>query len=145
MPSLTRRFLATAALCLIAGMVIGLVLLLQRELGGRWPTPLAISAHTHLLLVGGVLEVIFGTALWFFPRPAPGAWPIPTWVGEFAWTCLTAGTIIRAAAELLYGNGGTPIRAAVIVGASLQVVGAIAGVIMLQPRVRASANVQRRT
>lgn len=144
MPSLSRRFLATAALCMIAGIVVGLVLLVRREFGGQWPTPLAISAHTHLLLVGGVLEVIFGTALWFFPRPAPGALKVPGWVGELAWACLTGGTVLRAAAELLYGNGGAFVRGAVIAGATLQVVGAIAGVIMLQPRVRASANMQRR-
>lgn len=28
-----------------------------------------ISAHTHLILVGSVMMMIMGVALWFFPRP----------------------------------------------------------------------------
>ena len=27
------------------------------------------SAHTHLILVGSVMMMIMGVALWFFPRP----------------------------------------------------------------------------
>ncbi|MBZ0198263.1 MAG: hypothetical protein K8H86_00230, partial [Ignavibacteriaceae bacterium] len=28
-----------------------------------------ISAHTHIILVGSVMMMIMGVALWFFPRP----------------------------------------------------------------------------
>lgn len=139
MPPLSRRFLGTAALSLIAGIALGFVMLLQREFGGRWPGPLAVSAHTHLILVGGVIEAIFGTAVWLFPRPARGQRQTPAWFGEMAWAALTAGTVIRAVAELLRGGQISPLdHWLIVVGGSLQLVGIVAGVIVLQPRVRAS-------
>ena len=139
MPSLTRRFLATAAACLIAGVTLGLVMLVEREVAGRWPGPLLISAHTHLILVGGVLELIFGTAFWFFPRPVRGAWQAPPWLGELAWATLTSGTVMRAIAESLPHSQGSAVGSgAILAGAGLQVIGIVAGVITLQPRVRAS-------
>jgi hypothetical protein len=136
---LSRKFLATAAACLFAGVVLGFVMLLRREYGGNWPSPLAISAHTHLILVGAMLEAIIGTALWLFPRPPRGRRQAPAWLGEVAWAGLTVGTVIRAMAELLRsGDGGTIVRIAVVAGAALQVIGVMAGVIVLQPRVRGS-------
>lgn len=139
MPPLSRRFLATAALSLLTGITLGFAMLLQRELGGRWPGPLAVSAHTHLILVGAVIEAIFGTAIWLFPRPARGQWQTPAWVGELAWAALTAGTVVRAIAELVQGNGTSLLNHwSVVFGAGLQAVGIAAGLIMLQPRVRAS-------
>jgi hypothetical protein len=139
MPPLSRRFLATAAACLVAGIVLGLVMLVQREFGGHWAGPLAVSAHTHLILVGGVLEAILGTALWLFPRPVRGQWQAPVWLGELAWAALTAGTLMRTIAEILRNDpGGVLARWAIVVGAGLQVIGIAAGVIALQPRVRAS-------
>lgn len=139
MPSLSRRFLATAAVCLLAGVLLGFVLLVERDLGGRWPGPLAISAHAHLILVGAVLEAILGTGLWLFPRPRRDRWQAPGWVAELAWAALTAGTAIRAVAELAQGAHASGIaRGSAVVGGALQVVGIAAGVVALQPRIRAS-------
>ncbi len=28
-----------------------------------------VSAHTHIILVGSIMMMIMGVALWFFPRP----------------------------------------------------------------------------
>jgi hypothetical protein len=138
-PPLTRRFLATAAVCLLAGISLGLVMVLQREFGGHWAGPLVVSAHTHLILVGAVLEAIFGTALWLFPRPVRGQWQAPAWVGELAWGTLTSGTVLRAIAEILRGDSGSAVaRWAIAAGAGLQVIGIAAGLLVLQPRVRAS-------
>lgn len=138
-PPLSRRFLATAAACLLAGIALGFVMLLQREFGDRWAGPLVVSAHTHLILVGAVLEAILGTALWLFPRPVRGQWQAPAWLGELAWAALTAGTVMRAIAEILRGDPGSVLAHwATASGAGLQVVGIAAGLIALQPRVRAS-------
>ena len=40
------------------------------ELGGRMAGPYAVSAHTHAILVGFVMMMILGVALWLFPRPS---------------------------------------------------------------------------
>jgi hypothetical protein len=55
---------------LVAGLLIGGYLLVRRELAGLHATPYEISAHTHLILVGFVMMMILGVALWLFPRPA---------------------------------------------------------------------------
>ena len=139
MPPLSRRFLATAAGCLLAGIGLGFVMLLQREFGGHGSGPLVVSAHTHLILVGAMLEAIVGTALWLFPRPVRGQWQAPPWLGELAWATLTVGTVMRAIAEILHGSHeGGIVRIAIAAGAGLQVVGVVTAVIVLQPRVRAS-------
>jgi hypothetical protein len=136
---LSRRFLITAATMLLAGIVIGFVMLWQREFGRQFPGPLVVSAHAHLILVGTVLEAIFGTAVWPFPRPARGQWQAPAMVGEIAWATLSAGTVTRATAEMLQrGDASALLHWLTVVGAGLQVVGIAAGLVMLQPRIRAS-------
>ena len=70
MPPLVRRFLKTAIGFLILGVALGVYMLARRELAGVWPTPWWRSAHTHAILVGLVMMMIMGVALWMFPRPA---------------------------------------------------------------------------
>jgi hypothetical protein len=70
MPPLVRRYLKTAIGFLLLGLALGVYMLTQRELRGVWPTPWWISAHTHAILVGFVMMMILGVALWMFPRPA---------------------------------------------------------------------------
>ena len=41
----------------------------RRELGGKFAGPYETSAHTHAILVGLVMMMILGVALWLFPRP----------------------------------------------------------------------------
>jgi hypothetical protein len=101
MSPLSRRFLYTAAVFLAVGVGLGLVLLVRRELLGRWPSPYLISGHAHLVLVGAVLETILGTALWMFPRPIRRELPESAGVAIAAWWLLTAGTTLRALAECL--------------------------------------------
>ena len=69
MPPLVRRYLKTAIGYLMFGLGLGLYMLVRRELGGVWPTLWWVSAHTHAILVGFVMMMILGVALWMFPRP----------------------------------------------------------------------------
>lgn len=139
MPAISRRFLVTAALCLLAGIVLGLVMTVQRDLLGRWPAPMLISARTHLILVGGVLEAILGTAYWLFPRPARGAWRAPDWLGQVSWASLTFGTLLRAGAEVVGAADDSGIvRGLIVAGAVLQVDGLGVGLLVLHTRIRTS-------
>src|SRR5690606_32052103 len=47
-------------------------MLARRELQGIWPHPYLVSAHAHAVLVGFVMFLILGVALWLFPRAPKG-------------------------------------------------------------------------
>jgi cbb3-type cytochrome oxidase subunit 3 len=66
--TLVRRFIKTGVLFLFTGLSVGGWLLVRRELFGVWPHPHLVSAHAHAVLVGFVMFLIFGVALWLFPR-----------------------------------------------------------------------------
>lgn len=68
MYTLVRRFIKTGIGFLFAGLVVGAILLIRRELYGIWPHPYLVSAHAHAVLVGFVIFLILGVALWLFPR-----------------------------------------------------------------------------
>ena len=100
MPPLVRRYLKTAIAFLMVGIGLGLYMLAQRELTGRWAHPWWVSAHTHLILVGFVLMMILGVALWMFPRPAREDARFDPRLAEAAYWCLSLGTAARAGGEL---------------------------------------------
>ena len=70
MYTLVRRFIKTGIAFLFAGLLLGFWMLVRRELGDAWPHPYLVSAHAHAVLVGFVMFLILGVALWLFPRPA---------------------------------------------------------------------------
>lgn len=98
---LVRRYIKTAVVFLISGVLIGVWLLVRRELYGAYATPFETSAHTHALLVGFVMEMILGVALWLFPRPERGDMRYKPWMAELAYWLLTIGTAVRVVAELI--------------------------------------------
>lgn len=100
MHSLVRRYLKTAILFLAAGLAIGGWMIVQRELGGTYPSTYAASAHTHAILVGFVMMMILGVALWLFPRPAKEDARYQPRVAEVAYWLLTLGTVVRITGEL---------------------------------------------
>lgn len=70
MYTLVRRFIRTGIGFLFIGLLLGAVMLVRRELLGIWPHPHLVSAHAHAVLVGFVMFLILGVALWLFPRAA---------------------------------------------------------------------------
>lgn len=83
--TLVRRFIKTGIVFLFVGLAIGGWMQVQRDVPSVWPDPYLRSAHIHAVLVGFVMFLILGVALWLFPRPAPDdprytsarAWPRP--------------------------------------------------------------------
>ena len=69
MHTIVRRFIKTGIVFLLIGLVLGVYMLVRRELTGSWPHPYLVSAHTHAVFVGFVMFMILGVALWLFPRP----------------------------------------------------------------------------
>jgi cbb3-type cytochrome oxidase subunit 1 len=99
--SLVRRYLKTAVAFLALGLALGGWMLVRRELAGVYPSPYLVSAHTHAILVGFVMLMILGVALWLFPRPEKGDARYRPRVAEAAYWLVTVGTAVRVAAELL--------------------------------------------
>ena len=101
MYSLVRRFLKTAIAFLGVGLALGAWMMVRRELLARYPTPYEVSAHTHAILVGFVMMMILGVALWLFPRPEKGDARYDPRSAEAAYWFVTIGTAGRELGELL--------------------------------------------
>ncbi len=66
--STVRYFIKTSVIFLIVGILTGLYMSISKYLLNIGYSQELISAHTHLILVGSVMMMIMGVALWFFPR-----------------------------------------------------------------------------
>lgn len=111
MHTLVRRFIKTAIAFLALGLAIGVWMIVRRELFGTFATPYERSAHTHALLVGFVMEMILGVALWLFPRPAKEDERYSPRLAEAAYWILTVSTATRVFAELLRpSTAAAPLR-----------------------------------
>ena len=99
MYTLVRRFIKTGIGFLVAGLLLGSYVLIGRELLGRWPDPHLVSAHAHAVLVGFVMCLILGGALWIFPRAEKSDTRYrPERIAAAYWI-LTVSTLMRFIAE----------------------------------------------
>ena len=122
MNPLVRRFIKTAFGFLVLGVLLGLTMLVQRELGGGWPPPYVVSAHKHAIFVGFVMFMILGVALWIFPRAQADDPRFRTGHIELVYWLLLTGTLARFTGELLRGYAGLSAMGGVIVaGGAAQV------------------------
>lgn len=99
MYALIRRFIKTGIAFLAAGLALGAYMLVRRELWGIWPHPYLVSAHAHAVLVGFVMFLILGVALWLFPRAAKGDARYRPARIEAAYWILTLSTASRFLSE----------------------------------------------
>lgn len=124
MYTLVRRFIKTGIGFLAVGMVLGVWMLVGRELLGRWPHPHLVSAHVHALLAGFVLFLILGVALWLFPRAAKDDTRYRPERVEAAYWILTLCTAARVGAEVARAWTALPwLPWVVVVGGTGQAVG----------------------
>lgn len=138
MHSLVRRFIKTAIAFLLTGLAIGAWMLVRRELYERSPTPYETSAHTHAILVGFVMSMILGVALWLFPRPERTDERYRPALAEAAYWLLTLGTGSRIVCELLRPAVSAPwLRWAVVLSGFLQIAGLLVFFYTMWSRIRA--------
>jgi heme/copper-type cytochrome/quinol oxidase subunit 1 len=104
MHTLVRRYIKTAILFLATGLLIGGWMIVRRELFASYPSLYVVSAHTHAILVGFVMMMILGVALWLFPRPDKADERYQPAVANLAYWLLAVGTAGRVAGELLRPN-----------------------------------------
>ena len=117
-----RWMIRTALIYMVIGTALGLAMhvayrvpALQFMLAWR-------TTHVHLILVGAVMQMIMGVALWMFPRRKrqPG-WPSER-QGFFLYATFNSGTVLRS----LFGpfvQGSALTYGLSLTGAVLQVIG----------------------
>ncbi len=137
MHSLVRRYIKTGILFLFVGLALGVWIIVDREVGGSFPSPYLVSAHTHSILVGFVMMMILGVALWLFPRPEKGDRRYDPRLVEAAYWLLTLGTAARIAGEVArVWTSATWVRIAIVVAGSAQTLGIVLFFITMWSRVR---------
>jgi len=129
MPVLSRWFVRTALLCLLAAL--GLAVLTSARGGVTLFGPTVL----HLLVIGWLSQMVFGVAYWLFPTRS-GAEPRGrAWLGWLCYLSLNIGLLLRVWAEP--STSASALRSAVLLGsAALQLAAAIAFVVNTWPRVR---------
>jgi uncharacterized protein involved in response to NO len=142
--TLVRRFIKTAILFLAIGLVIGGDLIVRRELLGEFPNPYEVSAHTHAILVGFVMMMILGVALWLFPRPEKDDPRYDPTVTAASYWVLTVATTVRIAGELLRITSTAPwLRWTVALAGLAQVVGLLLFFYTMWGRIRSVGSHRR--
>lgn len=137
MYSLVRRFVKTAVGFLAVGLAIGVYMMIARELLGRYPSPYLVSAHAHAILVGFVMLMIMGVALWLFPRPDKADQHYRPRAAEAAYWTVTLATGMRVAGELLRPHvDGLWLRWVVVLGGLGQAAGIVLFFYTMWSRIR---------
>ncbi len=94
-----RWMIKTALLYMVGGMGLGLCLYLaQRVSWFEWALAWR-TAHVHLLVVGVIMQLIMGVALWMFPRHQKEPYVTPEREGMTVYFLLNAGIVLRTFAE----------------------------------------------
>ena len=131
-----RWMIKTSLIYLFLGILIGLVTFLSSRIPelawvSSWKT-----VHVHLILVGSIIQMIMGVALWMFPRRKES----PPWTTEREGMTLYAGfnvgTVIRSLFEPFWQAGLVPYLLSVS-GMVLQVISLLYFLYLIFQRVRA--------
>lgn len=137
MPLLTRWYLKSALVYLIASLTLGIVLAVPVSINlppfVRYLNP----AYFHLFLVGWVTQMIFGVIYWMFPiitRARPRG---NEQLGWASYILLNAGLLLRVVGEPLNStNPAAGFGWLLAVSALLQWLGALVFIILAWPRVK---------
>ena len=134
MPILTRWFIKAAILYLVAALSLAVAMQpplrsLLPVLEVIWPT------YLHLLVLGWLTQLIFGVALWLFPKHSSTRPRGSDRLGWITFFLLNGGLILRAVAEpwqaLGQSTGGL-----LVVAAGAQLAAGWAFVANIWPRIR---------
>jgi hypothetical protein len=121
MPLLTRTFLKTALIYLVAALLAGTVLAARNV----WLLPPIVAAFSpvyfHLLMVGWVTQLIFGVVFWMFPKYSKEQPRGSEALGWATYFLLNGGLLLRVAGEPMNAlQPGTAWGWLLVVSAGLQ-------------------------
>ena len=115
MPPLTRWFLKAALVYLVLSLCTGIFLALP----GINPVAGLFPVYFHMLTFGWLTQLIFGVALWMFPKYSPAQPRGHEWLGWLTFTLLNTGLILRVIFEPLNGTAPTSLSRGMLVAAAL--------------------------
>ena len=115
MPSITRWFLKAALVYLILAVSAGILLALPdtNPIAGVFPV------YFHLLTFGWLTQLIFGIAIWMFPKYSQAEPRGHEWVGWTTFALLNSGLILRMIFEPWNGIAPSPLTGWMLVAAAL--------------------------
>ncbi len=133
MPPITRWFIKAALIYLVLALCAGILLVLPIDA----PVSSLFPAYLHMLTFGWLTQLIFGVALWMFPKYSTAKPRGLEWLGWATFTLLNTGLISRIIFEPLNSISPTNISGGMLVlAAILQWLAGIAFVINTWSRVR---------
>ncbi len=137
MPTLTRWFIKSALLYLVAALLLGALLAMRPLLNLPPFIGLLSPAYFHLFMVGWVTQMIFGVIYWMFPiitRAQPRGNETLGWA---TYILLNSGLLLRVVGEPWAAlQAGSGVGWLLVVSAVLQWLGAVAFIINAWPRVK---------
>lgn len=144
MTTLVRQYLKTAIAFLVVGLMLGGWMMVRRELWADYPSSYVVSAHTHAIVVGFVMMMILGVALWMFPRPAKEDAQYSHSRATAAYWLVTIGTAGRVAGELMRSpSSSLVVRLSIVACGFLQIVGLLLYFFTMWTRIRAVGSALR--
>jgi cbb3-type cytochrome oxidase subunit 1 len=145
MTRLTRLYIKTSLVFLVAGLLLGGYIIVMEFLLGAFPSRLLITAHVHLLLVGFMLMMVMGVATWMFPRPASDDHRYRPGLATAAYWVVTLATALRASAEIGAAFDWAPtLRPVIAIGGLGQLLAAALFALNIWPRIRLPAGGRER-
>ncbi len=137
MPTISRIFIKAGILFMVLSLLVAAAVAAPESFGlPRWVRALSMT-HFHLFTVGWITQIIFGVALWLFPKWSKEKPRGPVWAG---WTCfgaINAGLLLRASSEtaMAMGYTGGFWSVAMASAAVLQLTSAVFFAALIWPRV----------
>jgi hypothetical protein len=137
MPLIARLFIKCGLIYFVAALLLALVLSTRHHVA--LPPYLSAMGTTqlHLFMVGWVTQIIFGVAIWFFPRYSRDKPRGRDWLNYTAFITLNLGLLLRLVTEPLQATDPSPLITHAMVGSALlQWLASLAFAVNIWPRLR---------
>ncbi len=142
--STVRYFIKTSIAFLAIGILTGLYLTYAKYLFDFNFTHEIITAHVHVILVGSVMMMIMGVALWFFPRPEKTDTRYNPDLILLTYWLITIGTAVRFVFQILLGFSYlTAYEIIISIASSLQVIAFLLFFYSMWGRIRSVGSYKR--
>ncbi len=102
--STVRYFIKTSLTFLIIGLLTGIYMSVSKHISLAGVSQEMISAHTHIILVGSIMMMIMGVALWFFPKAEKEDKKYNPALILFTYYLITTATSLRFIFQILAGE-----------------------------------------
>lgn len=105
MPPISRIFIKAGILFMVLSLLVASLVAAPQSLGLPTWTKALTMTHFHLFVVGWITQIIFGVALWLFPKWSKEQPRGPEWAGWLCFGALNLGLVLRAISETAYMAG----------------------------------------